>query len=184
MPFRWPAILAGLVILASCTPPVDTAVMPPVSGLTDPRNAIQDANWAFSSPVRTRNDPASAARAVAALDYSAGAINTNPTLEFTSPVINHEMLDARQAVRRVLGIPPTAPSQAVVSGMVAASLALGSGDPAQALAALNTPIFTLGPQQTLAVLTNMPAVREANIATSQAEGAINGTFCALGCSSM
>jgi hypothetical protein len=181
MPFRWSAILAGLVILASCTPPVDTAVMPPVSGLTDPRNAIQYASWAFSSPARTRNDPASAARAVAALDYSAGAINTNPSLDSMSLVINHEMLDARLAVRRVLGIPPTAPSQAVVNGMVAASLALGSGDTAQALAALDTPIFTLGPQQTLAVLTNMPLVREANIATSQAEGAINGTFCALGC---
>jgi hypothetical protein len=54
-------ILAGLVILASCSPPVDTAVIPPVSGLTDPRNAIQ--YWAFSSPARSRNDPASATRA-------------------------------------------------------------------------------------------------------------------------
>ncbi len=141
-------------------------------------------SWAFASPARIRNDPASAARAVAALDYAAGAINTNPRLQFMSPVINNEMLDARQAVRRVLGIPPTAPSQAVVNSMVGVSLALGSGDRTQALAALNTPIFTLGPERTLALLTNMPRVREANIATSQAEGAINGTFCALGCLSM
>jgi hypothetical protein len=166
-------IQAGLVILASCSPPVDTAVMPPVSGLMDPTNAIQYANWAVSSPARTRNDPASAARAVAALDYAAGAINTSPTLQFVPLVIDSQMLDARVAVRRVLGIPPTTPSQAVVNGMVAASLALGSGDPTQALAALDTPIFTLGPEQTLAVLTNMPLVRQANIATSQAERAIN-----------
>lgn len=181
MPFRYSAILGGLLALAACSPPVDTAVMPPVSGLVDPNNAIFYANWAFSSAARTRNDPASAARAVAALDYAAGAINTNPRLEFMSLVINGEMLDAREEVRRVLGIPPAAPSQAVVNGMIAASLALGSGDHAQALAALNAPIFTLGPQQTLAVLSNMPFVREANIATSHAAGAINGTFCALGC---
>ena len=176
-------ILAGLLSLAGCTPPVDTAVMPPVSGLVDPNNAIYYANWAFSSPARTRDDPASAARAVAALDYAAGAINTSPRLMFMSPVINNEMVDARQAVRRVLGIPPTAPSQAVVDSMVTVSLALGSGNRAEALAALNAPIFTLGPERTLAVLTNMPFVRQANIATAQAEGAINGTFCALGCNS-
>jgi hypothetical protein len=176
-------ILAGLLILAGCTPPVDTAVMPPVSGLVDPENAIYYANWAFSSPARTRNDPASAARAVAALDYAAGAINSSPRLEFMSPVINAEMVDARQAVRRVLGIPPNAPSQEVVNSMITVSLALGSGNRAEALAALNAPIFTLGPERTLAVLTNMPPVRQANIATAQAEGAINGTFCALGCNS-
>ena len=177
-------ILAGLLMLASCSPPVDTAVMPPVTGLVDPNNAIFYANWAFASPARTRNDPVSAARAVAALDYAAGAINTNPRLMFMSLVINAEMLDARQAVRRVLGIPPTTPSQAVVNSMVAVSLALSSGNRTEALAALNAPIFTLGPEQTLAVLTNMPLVRQANIATSQAQGAINGTFCALGCLSM
>jgi hypothetical protein len=178
---RYGIILVGLLILGGCTPPVDTAVMPPVTGLVDPNNAIYYANWAFSSPARTRNDPASAARAVAALDYAAGAINTSPRLMFMSPVINNEMLDARQAVRHVLGIPPNAPSQAVVNSMVTVSLALGNGDRTQALAALSAPIFTLGPERTLAVLTNMPPVRQANIATSQAEGAINGTFCALGC---
>jgi hypothetical protein len=174
-------ILAGLLILAGCTPPADTAVMPPASGLVDPVNAIQYANWAFSSPARTRGDPANAARAVAALDYAAGAMNTSPTLMFMSPVINNEMLDARQAVRSVLGISPNATSQEVVNSMVTVSGALGSGNQTAALAALNAPIFTLGPEPTLAVLTNMPPVRQANIATAHAEGAINGTFCALGC---
>lgn len=183
MRFRCYAIVASLLMLASCAPPVETAVMPPVSGLVDPENAIQYASWAFASPARTRGDPASAARAVAALEYGAGAINTSPRLQFMSPVINDEMLDARQAVRRVLGIPPTAPSQAVVNSMITVSLALGGGNRAEALAALNAPIFTLGPEQTLAVLANLPLVRQANIATSHAAGAINGTFCALGCNS-
>ena len=53
MPLRHYATLAVLLTLASCAQPVDTAVMPPVSGLVDPDNAIFYANWAFSSPART-----------------------------------------------------------------------------------------------------------------------------------
>ncbi len=174
-------ILAGLLIMIGCTPSVDTALMPPSSGLSDPANAIQYTSWAFASPARTRNDPIAAARAVAALDYVAGVLNTSPSYRFSSPVISSEMLDARQAVRRELGIVPTVSSQAVVNSMIAVSSALAQGNQAAALAALNTPIFSLGPEKTLAVLTNMPLIREANIATSQAEGALNGTFCALGC---
>jgi hypothetical protein len=45
----------------------------------------------------------------------------------------------------------------------------------------SAPIFTLRPTQTLALLTNMPFIRPVNIATIQAEGMLNGTFCALGC---
>jgi hypothetical protein len=176
-------ILAGLLVLAGCTRPVDTAVMPPATGLSSPTNAVQYANWAFSSPARTQNDPVSAARSVAALDYAAGAVNTDPGWSFVSSVITSQMLDARLAVRRVLGIPPDTPSQAVVNSMIAVSSDLAQGNRAAALQTLNAPIFTLGPEKTLALLTNMPRVREANIATAQAEGALNGTFCPFGCAS-
>jgi hypothetical protein len=174
-------ILVGLVILAGCTPPVDTALMPISSGLSAPSNAIQYTYWAFASPARTRNDPASAARAVAALDYLGGFLNSNPIWQQPAPLISSEMLDARVAVRRVLGIAPTVPSQDVVNSMLAVSAAMAQGNRTVALESLNSPIFTLGPERTLALLTNMPRVPEANIATSHADGALNGTFCALGC---
>lgn len=178
---RCSALLAGLLMIAGCASPVDTAVMPPYTGLADPSNAIQYTSWAFASPARTRNDPASAARAVAALDYVAGAISTSPAWQHSSPLVANEMLHARQAVRRTLGILPAAPSQAVVNSMIGASLALAHHDRTAALAALNAPFFTLGPEQTLAVLTDLPPIRQANIATAHAEGALNGTFCAFGC---
>jgi hypothetical protein len=174
-------ILAVLLILANCTPPVDTALMPSASGLSDPGNAIQYTYWAFASPARTQNDPASAARAVAALDYVAGVLNSNPIWSQPAPLISSEMLDARHAVRRALGIAPNTPSQAVVNSMLAVSAAMAQGNRTVALESLNSPVFTLGPERTLALLTNMPRIPAANIATAHADGALNGTFCTLGC---
>lgn len=176
-------VLGFLLSLAACapSPPVSTARMPPGNGLGDPGNAIQYSAWAFASSARTRGDPASAANAVAALDFAAGYLNTNVQWRQLSPYISHEMLTAREAVRHVLGVTPDAPSQALVDSMVGVSFALSRGDQAAALNALNSPIFTLGPERTLALLTNMPYIRVANIATTMAQGALNQTFCPLGC---
>ncbi len=173
--------LACAIALIGCAAQVDTARMPPVSGLGDPANSISYTAWAFSSPARIRNDPANAARAVAALDYLGGVLNSNINWSSQAPLIGSEMLQAREAVRKVLGVAPTATSQEVVNSMITVSLALGAGDRAAALQALGPPIFTLGPERTLAILTDMPPVRVANIATQHAEGALNGTFCTLGC---
>jgi hypothetical protein len=170
------------MLMGGCSyPQVDTAQMPQQTGLADPGNAIQYAAWAFASPSRTRGDPISSARAVAALDYAAGAINTSAAWQYYSPLINDEMLQARYTMREVLGIPPTARSQEVENTMIGVSQAMASGDTQAALHLLSTPIFTLGSTQTLALLTNMPFIRPVNIATIQAEGMLNGTFCALGC---
>ncbi len=177
------ALLACLLALTGCAPGprVDAAQMPPQSGLSDPSNAIQYAAWAFASPSRTRNDPASAARAVATLDYLGGALINNPAWMAFSPILADQMVDARTAMRRALGIAPTAPSQFVVNSMLNASAAMTHGDRQAALTFLSGPIYTLGPDQTLALLTNLPFIHMANVATIQAEGAMNGTFCALGC---
>lgn len=177
------AILIGFLAVAGCTPgpPVDTAVMPQASGLADTANAIQFSAWAFALPSRTRGDPVSAARAVASLDYAAGAVNTQPSWREFPPVIAQELLGAREAVRRVLGVAATATSQEVVDSMLNVALALTRHDPGAALKVLASPIYTLGPEQTLAVLTDMPFIRSANLATIRAEGVVTGTSCAFGC---
>lgn len=181
------AILACLLALIGCAPrpPVDVAQMPPESGLADPANAIQYSAWAFALSSRTRGDPATAARAVAAIDYAAGAMNTNPTLQYLSPIVNDEMLEGREAVRRVLGISPAATSQAVVNAMVTVWAGLSTGNQPAVQSALESPIFTLGPQQTLAILANLPFIHIANVATIRAEGVINsnGNGCSMGCMS-
>ncbi len=177
------ALLACLLTFAGCAPGprVDAAQMPWQSGLGDPANAIQYAAWAFASSSRTRNDPVSGARAVATLDYLGGALLNNPAWMAFSPIIADQMRDARTSMRRKLGIAPTASSQFVVNSMLNASAAMTHGDRQAALTFLSGPIYTLGPDQTLALLTNLPFIHMANVATIEAEGAMNGTFCMLGC---
>jgi hypothetical protein len=118
--------------------------------------------------VRTLNNPVDGARAAAAVDYLAGELSSNPRWVTLSPLTKMKMLEARADVRRVLGIRPDAPSQLVTNGLLQfAWLWQYDGTPA-AMQVLATPIFTLPPEQTLQVLSNMPYIQSANIATLDA----------------
>jgi hypothetical protein len=146
--------------------------------------AINLSVWAFADPARTRGDPVDAARAVASVDYLAGEVSSSPRWLGVSPLTKQQLLDARQEVRAALGIPPAAPSQAVVNTMLYTASAVAAGNPDAALAALNSPLFTLGPQQTLARLDNLPYLHTANIATQHMSGAAmepSGRGCMFGC---
>jgi hypothetical protein len=178
MSLRSSLLLASLLLAsllpAGCsavTPPPDTARLPPDAfGINADGDigAMNQAQWAFASPARTRNDPADAARAVAAVDYLAGALSSSPRWDFMSPLTKQEMLWARAEVRQAVGIAPAAPSQEVVNRLLYAGNALAASNPAAAETALQPPVFTWPPQQTLAVLSAMPFLREANIATQHA----------------
>ena len=168
-------VFAAALALSACAAetPVDTATPPPALGLTDPPDAIEYTSWAFALPSRTRGDPGTAARAVAGLDYLGGALNTDPVYKYLSAIVNVEILRARKQTRQVLGITPTATSQQVVNALTTVSVALARGDTAVAMQALQSPIFTLGPERTLAILNDLPYIPMANIATMQALGALN-----------
>lgn len=167
---RASVLLAFLTTLAACTPTVvDYAPTPPSAiGLGDDDDAVLFSQWAFASPARTRGLPSEAAKAVAAVDYLAGALNMSPRWLEAPPFAKVYMIQARVDVRRVLGISPAAPSQAVVNTMQEAAIALAAGDQSAAMAALGPPIYTLPPQETVAILGNMPFVRSANLATQYA----------------
>lgn len=173
MPHHLKWLLPGL-LAAGCgavTPAPDTARLPPDAFGTNADGdvgAINQAAWAFADASRTRNDPADAARAVAAVDYLAGELNTGPRWAFMSPITKQEMLAARVEVRQALGIEPTALSQQVVNRLLFAANALTYGNPDAAATALQPPVFTRGPQATLATLSNMPFLRQTNIATQHA----------------
>lgn len=158
---------ALLVTLAGCARlAIDSAVTPPYAiGLGNDSDAILFSQWAFASPARTRAQPVAAAMAVAAIDYLAGDLNTNPRWFGTSPFAKTYMLQARVDVRHVLGIVPNAPSQLVVNTMQQVAVALLAGDQATVVAALIVPPYTLPPQETVAILSNMPYVQSANLAT-------------------
>lgn len=178
------AVLASLA-LAGCagsiSPPPSSADMPFATGLGDPVNSVQFAAWAFAARSRLAGDPATAARAVAALDSAAGVLSTSPRFIGLDPFAKQGMLQGRVAVRHVLGIAPNAPSQQVVDSMVTVNWALSNNDRAGALKALSLPIYTFGPERTLAILTNMPFVRAANIGTMTANVDLNNDGNGPGC---
>lgn len=166
------AVLAVGLGLAGCvqSPPVDTA-NPPFGAFGTMDNdiaAINQATWAFAAASRTANDPVDGARAVAAVDYLGGELTSNFRWMDMSPVTKQEMLQARADVRTVLGIPQNAPSQVVVMSLLTFAFDWQQGNQAGAMQALSTPVFTLGPQQTFAILANLPQVPSANIASLDA----------------
>lgn len=167
-------LVMGILLAAGCAsiaPPPDTARLPPNAyGLFADNDigAINLAQWAFADPARIRNDPADAARAVAAVDYLAGELSSNPRWFAMSPITKGQMLQAREEVRQALGVAPGAPSQLVVDGLLGAANALAAGDRPAALAALRAPVFIWPPEQTLARLSNMPFLPTANVASQRA----------------
>ena len=168
-------LLTICALLGGCaleTPPPDTAQLPPDAFgtyLDGDVGAISLASYAFASPQRTFNRPAEAAQAVAAVDYLAGELSTNPRWTDFSPLTKIEMLDARTKLRRALGIAPGAPSQVVVSSMLAASTAIQNHDLPTTLHDLGVWCYTRDPRTTLALLTHMPYLPVVNVATLHAD---------------
>jgi hypothetical protein len=130
--------------------------------------AANQAAWAFAVPARTANNPVDAARAAAGVDYLAGALSANPRWLMVSPFTKQEMLQGRLDVRRALGISPTAPSQVVVIALLRFAATWQAGDRSGALRELAAPGFAMPPEQTVQVLSNLPYIRAANIASIDA----------------
>ena len=164
------ACLAAALSMAACTvTPLPDAARLQVGAFgtfEDPETtAINLSAWALALPSRTRNDPGDAARAIASVDFLAGDLYANPRFVDISPIYKQQMLNARGEVRQALGIVQNAPSQLVVDRLLAAGNAIAAGNGPAALAALDTPAFTYGPQRTFAVLNDLPRLPIANVAT-------------------
>ncbi len=131
--------------------------------------AINQSAWAFASPANTRGDPVDAAKAVIALEYLPGELTENPRWIGMDSSIKMRLGQARDELRGILGIRPDAPAQLVVNTLLALSLDLQTGNQAAAMQVLSSPIFTRPPTQTLRILSNLPYVQQANLATSRAQ---------------
>ncbi len=131
--------------------------------------AMNVAAWDFASPANTRDNPAEVARAVVALEYLPGELKHNPRwMDLDDAIVVH-LERARVQVRSVLGIKPDAPRQVVVNTMLALGLDLQARNQAAAMQVLASPIFTFPPEQTLRILSNLPYLKEANLATARAQ---------------
>ena len=162
--------LAVLTLMAGCTPTPapDFARMPDgaLSPSQDPdTSALNLMVYDFADASRTHGNAVEGARAVASLDYMAGRLYEGPRWDRVSPIWKHEMVEGRQELRAALGIVPNATSQAVVDAMIGVANAMLHSDTKAALAILAQPIFTLGPQETLNRITNLPFLSDVNIAT-------------------
>lgn len=132
--------------------------------------AINQAAWAFASPANTSGNPLTAIKAVIALEYLSGELRENPRWVGMDTAVKLRMGQARDDMRQILGIRPDAPPQLVVNLLLRIGDELEAGDRAGALHVLTAPVFTMPPEQTLRLLSNLPYVRTANLATSRAEG--------------
>jgi hypothetical protein len=149
------------------TPPPDTAIMPlTVVGtpIMSDQGAIGLSSYVLGDGSLYTGHPVDAARALAAIDYLAGALYSNPRWVGIPSESKARMLLARGEIRQALAIAPGASSQLVVNGLVAASNALAGGDDAAAQRALPVSVFTLGPERTIALLNRLPPLPVATAA--------------------
>ncbi len=164
-------LLLGLLPVACVTPPPAYHIDAPglhiaIGGDMDVW-ALNMAQWGFADASRLHGRPFIAARAAAALEHLAAQQET-PRWAGMSPITKMEILTARAALRQALGIAPDAPSGPVIAALLAAAAALHGGDSAAAAGVLGAPFFTFGVERTVAILTAMPFLRAANIATMHA----------------
>ena len=159
-------------------PPADTARLPPgaLGASRDPdMAAIEQSSDAFASASQTYGRPGEAARAAAAVDYLGGALNASPRWACLSGVARTQILQAREELRRVLGVAPGTPSQAVVNELLRAADALADNDPAAAERALSPPAFRAPPADTLRLLGNLPYMEAVTVGTLRVSAEATGS---------
>jgi hypothetical protein len=170
-----PMLGLGLAACATLPPTPATPYLPAgVYGvyLDNDTGAINQSSRAFASPSNTRGNPVDAARALVALEYLPGELRENPRWVGMDTATKLHMGQARDELRRVVGIRPDAPPQAVVNALLRLSAGLQFGDQAGVAQALASPVFTRPPEETLKSLSNLPYDRTANLATAFAEAQV------------
>jgi hypothetical protein len=168
----FPVLAVCLAACGSLPASRDTPYLPPgVYGVYEDNDigAINQSSWAFATPTNTRGNPIEAAKAVVALEYLTGELKENPRWVSMDDSIKYRMGLARNQLRAIVGIHPDAPPQVVVNTLLALSLDLQTGNMPAAMQVLTAPVFINPPQQTLQILSNLPYVQEANLATSRAQ---------------
>ncbi|MBR0650047.1 hypothetical protein GXW78_10270 [Roseomonas terrae] len=103
-----------------------------------------------------RGKPAEAAAALAQFEAAVAGMR-DPATSIALPVrYGPQVAAAIREEREALGIPLTVLPNQVSAALAAAVGPLRSGDQAAIRTALSNPVFTLGPDQTLARLSNLP----------------------------
>ncbi|WP_431282223.1 hypothetical protein ACQW02_22900 [Humitalea sp. 24SJ18S-53] len=118
--------------------------------------AALNAPASFGNLSRFRDDPASAARGVANLEFLTDTFQNNPIwAPQANPVLSVQLRQAQAHVRQTLGIAPGVPSATVIEALRTAASLLDANDLAGARRILSPPVFTAGGAETLRRLGDM-----------------------------
>jgi hypothetical protein len=158
-------VILGALALAACGPTVPPPTIPasaaPGERVIEPiTRAANNAIAFFRRP--QPNQPAAAARAIADIEFLAGAVPADPRWQTSQATV--QLMQARNQGRQALGIPSSAPAQGVIDGLTRAADALDANDQAATAQALPASIFTAGPQQTIRRLAQPPRIPTASAA--------------------
>lgn len=160
---RRTAAMLAMLAAAACTPAGPPPTLPQSLGgpegmvTRDPVVQVGQAVIGFFRAPQA-NQPAAAARAIAELEWLADTMPTNPRWQTASGTGLNELAQARWEARNDLGIPSSAPGQAVINGLAAAATAIDGNNQTALAAALPRNVFTLGPQATVQRLAQPPSV--------------------------
>lgn len=175
---RYSVLLAALA-LAACTMPPPP---PPSMVIQIPPNfygnwidldlgAVNDSSYAFGSPDILRNDPVAAVRAIIAVEYLAVETDS-PRWVAVPPLTKMNLVQARDEIRRTIGVAPAAPPPVVINAELRLLHDLVVHDMADARQVIAPPVFVLPADQTLALLANLPPLPITHAATQQAENQV------------
>lgn len=157
---RRTALMLTLLATAACAPQGPPPTLPGASNAMVGRDPVvvvgQNVVGFFRNP--QANQPAEAARAIAELEWLADTMPRNPRWQTASGTGLNDLSTARWEARRALGISQSAPAQAVINGLSAASTAIEANNQTALAAALPRNIFPLGPAATVQKLSEPPSV--------------------------
>jgi hypothetical protein len=176
LPSRFLPLLLPLLVACTPIPQQPSVTLPETArdnGVTDPaRSAILSTAYVFGQPASVAGDPASAAEALARLEYLTVELASGPRWIDLDPLVAPDLMRARAETRAAFGLDPAAPPQRAVNALFGTAAALRAGQPERAEAALAT---VTGPQrapQTLRQLAALPNLPVTQVATARAQQAL------------
>ncbi|MCA3324776.1 MAG: hypothetical protein INF75_05290 [Roseomonas sp.] len=154
--------LAGLIGLGACsgTPP-EVAQLPEFRGFLsiDPvRYSIEQGADILTNPRRHTGQPWETARLIQALEFLAVELPNGPRWNVVLPMGQLAVPAARPEWRQAFGIAADARAQEVIDSLTELRRAFAARSPAAAVAALRSPLFTPGGQDTLNRFGEPPAL--------------------------
>ena len=151
--------LAGLMGVAACSGPPETARLPEFSSFITGdavRHSIEQGADMMTNPRRLTGQPWETARLIQSLEFLAVELPNGPRWSVILPMAQLAIPGARREWRQAFGIAADARAQAVIDSLSVLRNAFAARSLSGAVDALRPPLFVPGGQQTLNLLGDPP----------------------------